>query len=219
MRGKAIVMWAARGCNTGLRRLTVATHRFQHYIDRGIEPKPEWYDHTLDIYWQWPTRLEPLYVERGIVSLLAIDPGARVLDLCCGDGYSAKHFYSHRASELVPVDFDPAAIKHARAANAAPNIRYEQLDVRESLPDGPFDNVVWDAAIEHFTEEEIRHVVERVAGVLRRHGTLSGYTVIAKEGGKHLREHEREFADSDDLASFLMPFFTNVTVFSVAYQS
>lgn len=65
---------------------------------------------------------------------------------------------------MIAIDFDPDAISRARKYNSAPNIRYELADIRRGIPDGPFDNVVWDAAIEHFTEAEIKFILIRLRG-------------------------------------------------------
>ena len=42
------------------------------------------------------------------------------------------------------------------------NIEFILGDIRNDIPEGPFDNVIWDAAIEHFTEEEIRNNHDRM---------------------------------------------------------
>jgi len=56
------------------------------------------FDHFLTSYYVWPQTRTPLWLERGIFGLLAMRQGARVLELCCGDGFNAYHFYSIRAA-------------------------------------------------------------------------------------------------------------------------
>jgi hypothetical protein len=46
---------------------------------------------------------------------------------------------------IVALDFDEDAIPHARRYNSAPNITFIKQDIRAGLPEGPFDNIVWDA--------------------------------------------------------------------------
>ncbi|MFX5854734.1 class I SAM-dependent methyltransferase, partial [Acinetobacter baumannii] len=82
--------------------------------------------------------------------------------LCCGDGFNAHYFYRARASSMICVDFDPKAIAYARKHFRSDNIRYELADIRTQMPDGAFDNIVWDAAIEHFTQEEIASVMVNI---------------------------------------------------------
>ena len=77
-----------------------------------------------------------------------------------------RNFYSLRSSKVVACDFDDAALKTARAKNSAPNIEYRLADIRTSMPEGTFETVVWDAAIEHFTPEE-------ADSILREHQVLA----------------------------------------------
>lgn len=110
-------------------------------------------------------------------------------------------------------------IKFARKNyGRAGNIDFLVGDIRNDIPEGPFDNIVWDAAIEHFTENEIKSLVNRIKSVLRADGILSGYTIVEPaHEGKHLHQHEYEFHNKEDLARFLSPHFKNVQVFSTTY--
>src|SRR5947209_5174652 len=95
--------------------------------DSGAHP-PEWFDHRADLY-LWPVLKRPFWVERGVFSREVMRPGARVLDLCCGDGFFPFAFYSGSAGQIDAVDRDEAAIAHARRWHAAPNITYFRNDV------------------------------------------------------------------------------------------
>src|SRR5690242_13274521 len=75
------------------RRLTAACHQLQMWLQWGIKPKPKWFDHFIDQHYQWSANRIPAPWERGIFNLLAIKSGASVLELCCGDGFNAFHFY------------------------------------------------------------------------------------------------------------------------------
>ena len=86
--------------------------------------------------------------------------GCKVLELCCGDGFNAHYFYRARASSMLCVDFDPKAIAYARRNFSSDITRYELADIRTQMPDGQFDNIIWDAAIEHFTESEIAAMIQ-----------------------------------------------------------
>ena len=88
------------------------------------------------------------------------------------------------------------------------------------MPAGTYDNVVWDAAIEHFTPEEIDAIMTSIKSRLKAEGVLSGYTIVEPEhGGKHLHTHEYEFRDMADLHRFLAPHFKHVKVFETVYPS
>jgi SAM-dependent methyltransferase len=205
---------ALKWMNQLIRGLAARSHHVQHAIEWKFHPPPEWYDHFLDVYWQWEATGNPLFAERGVFAALAVEPGATVLDICCGDGFSAKHFLAQRAASVLAVDFDPVAIEHARRYNFGPKVRFELCDIRHGLPAGSFDNIAWDAAIEHFTQDEIVTILTAIKTSLRPGGVLSGYTLVARrDGGKHLPHHEREFLSKHDLLETLHRHFPHVVVF------
>jgi SAM-dependent methyltransferase len=194
-------------------------HRRLHRANWQIAPTPEYYNHRLDLYWQWRANRNSSWLERGVFSMVAIKPEAKVLELCCGDGFNAYHFYSKRAGEVIAVDFDPHAIAAAKRYYALPQLRYEVADIRTDIPAGDFDNVVWDTAIAHFTEQEIATIMPAIkARLAQRGGVLSGNTIVERiDGSKQLDQHEYEFKSKDDLARFLKPHFKNVTVFETFF--
>jgi len=147
-------------------------------------------------------------------------PDAKLLEICCGDGFNARHFYSSRAASIIAIDFDKTAIPHAKRFNAAPNITYIQQDIREGLPPGPFDNIVWDTAIEHFTEVEVDQMMRELVQRLGPYGILSGYTLSeAADGRKSNALHEYEFKDKEDLRRFFTPHFKHVKVWETIYPT
>jgi len=135
-----------------------------------------------------------------------------------GGGFNAHFFYSIRVGSMLSVDFDPKAIAYARRNFTAENVRYELADIRTQMPEGIFDNIVWDAAIEHFTEAEIDQLMGNIKKRLTPTGTLSGFTIAEKtDGKKMLPHHEYEFKSKEDLARFFRPHFKNVKVFETIY--
>lgn len=76
--------------------------------------------------------------------------GARVLDVGCGNGYTAGVFLA-RGCEVVGIDLSEQGIRHARQAH--PGARFEQLpadnDVLQNLGCEPFDLVVSTEVVEH----------------------------------------------------------------------
>lgn len=218
MRGIAVD--ALKGLNHGMRRLSAFTHFLQYAVQWGWEPKPEWFDHYLDQHWQMSATNNALWVERGVFSRMLIKPDSRMLEICCGDGFNARHFYSSAASSIIAIDFDAKAIPHAKRYNAAHNIEYRQHDIRNGLPQGPFDNIVWDAAIEHFTEQEISRLLKEIVSLLGNNGILSGYTLTVRDDGRKSNAlHEYEFKDKDDLRRFFTPHFSHVKVWETIYPT
>jgi SAM-dependent methyltransferase len=217
---RATAISALRGLNHGVRKVSAFTHYLQYAAQWGIQPKPEWFDHFLDQHWQWSAKNNSLWVERGVFSRLLMKPGGNVLEICCGDGFNTRHFYSSQAASIIALDFDKDAIPHARRYNSAPNIDFVQRDIREGLPDGPFDNIVWDAAIEHFTETEISNLLAQIVQRLGANGILSGYTLTERNDGRKSNDlHEYEFQDKEDLRRFFTPHFRHVSVWETFYPT
>jgi hypothetical protein len=184
-----------------------------------LSPTPEWFDHSIDLFFQWSKTNNSLWLERGVFGGLGLQ-GGNLLELSCGDGFNARHFYSHRSKKVVACDFDPLALRTAKSKNNAPNIEYVLADIRTHMPGGKYENIVWDAAIEHFTPEEIISIMSDLKKRLTEDGVLSGHTLIEKGGGaKHIHQHEYEFKDMKDLKRFLSPHFENVKVFETIFPS
>lgn len=192
----------------------------QFDLEWGIEPVPEWFDHYIDLYYIWGLNNQNVFwVERGAYNLLAIKESSTMLELCCGDGFNSKYFYSHKAKSIIAVDFDPNAIEHAKKYNQANNVVFKDCDIRSVIPEGSFDNIIWDAAIEHFTEDEIATIMMNIKDRLNKDGILSGYTIIEKTNGKQHSLHEYEFKSKEDLKRFIEPYFNNVMIFETQYPN
>lgn len=204
--------------NRTVRKFSAKTHHFQHLIEWGSSPNPEWYDHFLDQYWAWSKFGTAMPWERGVFSSLALKKGGNALELCCGDGFNAYHFYAIHLASITSVDFNEAAIEHAQKNFKNPKITYSVCDIRISIPSGKFDNVIWDAAIEHFTESEINKIMSDIKNCLTDEGILSGYTITKRPNGQKMHhDHEYEFTSKEDLMRFLSPHFQRVRIFETDY--
>ena len=205
-----LIVPALRALNARLRGLSAAMHHLQYKVEGFLRPSAEWFDHELDAQWQWPARGGSSFIERGVLGALGIAPGAEVLELCCGDGFGAARFYGPRAAHVTAIDHNERALEHARRHHARPNVSYRLLDVRGELPPGPFDNVVWDSAIHHFTLAEAAAVLASAHRSMRGGALLSGYTVI--EPGEGYSYERSSFRDPAELQALLAAEFPHVAV-------
>ncbi|HPP03849.1 MAG TPA: class I SAM-dependent methyltransferase [Spirochaetota bacterium] len=200
------------------RKWATSAHKRLFWAKNRIPKDPEFFDHHIDLYYLWPKNGTSWWLERGIFSALALRKDGNILELACGDGFNAKHFYSYIAKSVIACDFDKSAIKTAKRKNSAKNITFLLRDIRNEMPEGEFDNIVFDAAIEHFTPDEINLIMKNIKERLSaKKGILSGYTIVKKAEGKSLEQHEYEFEDMSDLKRFLTPYFKNVIVFETIY--
>ena len=94
------------------------------------------------------------------------------------------------------------------------------MDIRLQMPEGEFDNIIWDAAIEHFTEDEIDSILTGIKSRLKAGGVVSGYTIVeGASGAKHIPRHEREFKNKEDLLGFFKDAFRFVEIFETVYEA
>jgi ubiquinone/menaquinone biosynthesis C-methylase UbiE len=201
------------------RKWVSGAHKRLMMIQWGLG-NPEFIDHHIDLYYYWLKSGNPLAWERGVFNNLVIKRGGDVMELACGDGFNTKNFYSLIAKSILALDFDKNAIKTGKKKNNASNITYLLSDIRKDLPNKRFDNILWDAAIEHFTKEEIKNILKEIKSRLKEEGVLSGYTITEKENKqKQLKQHKYEFKDRRDLFEILSPFFKHLVVFETNYPN
>lgn len=206
---------AMRWVNRAVRKLSQITHNLQFLTEWAVD-NPQYFDHQIDLHSKWRTSQEPFPIERGVWSGLALSGEGSTLDLCCGDGFYSYYFYSSKSKDVIAMDFDEEAIKWAKRNYKSQNIKFLLGDIRFDLPTGPFDNIVWDAAVQHFSDSEIEDLMRNLKKILKKNGVLSGYSLLRQDDGiKHIKQHKYEFINKDDLMRFLNPYFKNVIVHEV----
>lgn len=207
---RRVLLPPLRLLNRMLRRVSRVGHHFQLRVEGVLTPHAEWFDHHIDVHWQWPATGRSSFIERGVYNSLAIELGADVLELCSGDGFYTRNFYAPKARSVVAVDANREALSHARRVNRAANVRYESCDIRRSLPAGPFQNVIWDAALNHFTAEEAGDVLALVRERMAAGAVLSGYTEVEDLPYEYRRQ---SFRGKEDVVALLHRSFPHVIVF------
>jgi tRNA (cmo5U34)-methyltransferase len=100
-------------------------------------------------------------------------PVRRVLDLGAGTGLlSAAVLARHPDVELVLVDGAREMLEQARERLSAQSTATVVADLRDALPDGPFDAVVSALAIHHLEDPDKRDLLVRVHDALRPGGVF-----------------------------------------------
>lgn len=199
-------------------RITAKCYHALMVVQWEGKDQPEHFNHHIDLYYQWLSTRNSLWIERGAFGSLGLKGGS-VLEIACGDGFNARNFYSLRSKRVLACDFDSQAIATAKRNNLAPNVEFVLADIRKEMPVGIFENIIFDAAIEHFTPAEIESILASIKTRLSKDGVLSGYTIVEASHGKSLSLHEFEFKSKEDLLRFLRPHFKNVTVFETKFPS
>jgi SAM-dependent methyltransferase len=69
--------------------------------------------------------------------------GARVCDLCCGEGYLGRHLIARGAREVLGIDASATLLEHAKARATSPSLTYRRDDAQalSSIADDAFDVV------------------------------------------------------------------------------
>jgi len=109
----------------------------------------DWFDN--DEFWVGfrdymfsPERMQQTRVEvDNLIALLRLEPGARVLDLCCGIGRHSLEF-ARRGFVVTGVDRTAAYLEQARAAVSREGLQVEfvRSDMREFVRPDSFDGAI-----------------------------------------------------------------------------
>ena len=143
------------------------------------EVDPRWYESFFDDDWlvialAHDDERTPGQVD-AIVERLALEPGARVLDVACGHGRHTLPL-ARRGLRMTGIDISKPSLEYARraAADAGVEIEYAHGDMRELPWTGEFDaaiNVY--TAFGYFAEEsEDERAVHSIARALRPGGSF-----------------------------------------------
>jgi tRNA (cmo5U34)-methyltransferase len=98
-------------------------------------------------------------------------PVRRVLDLGAGTGLMSEAVLSrYPQAELLLLDGAAEMLGQAQDRLAGRNATTVQADLRDQLPEGPFDAVVSALAIHHLEHVEVQDLLGRIHGVLRPGG-------------------------------------------------
>jgi SAM-dependent methyltransferase len=82
-------------------------------------------------------------------------PGARVLDIGCGNGALALDLAEQAQAQVVGVELDPAKVADAQRRHPHPRITYLAGDARRQLPGGAFEVVILSNVLEHLSDRPV----------------------------------------------------------------
>jgi len=191
------------------RLIAYNAHNLKLLCDLQVPPVTTYTDHYINQFFLLSTMKRTWWLEGPAFCGLAIEPGSRILELGCGTGYYTDVFFSPFATEIVAVDIDPRAIETARRQHQAKNIRYDVMDVRTKLPDGPFDVVVWTPTIFAYTPDDVEHLMDRLRKVMSESARLCGFTCVETDAA----DPRILWHDVTSLAERLKRHFGNVYAF------
>lgn len=104
---------------------------------------------------------------RGLVELLAPQPGERILDVGCGTGQLTAEI-ARAGAQVTGIDSSDTMIEQARAN--FPDLRFENVDVRSMNFRETFDAVFSNAVLHWIKEPEV--AIANMARALKKDGRL-----------------------------------------------
>jgi len=134
-----------------------------------MSDQPKWnsalYDAKHSFVWK---------LAEGVLELLDVKSGERILDLGCGTGHLAAKI-AEAGAQVVGVDRSPEMIR--QTCEKYPALRFEVMDARELALGGVFDAVFSNATLHWIKEPE--RVITGIGRLLRPGGRF-----VAEFGGK-----------------------------------
>ena len=195
-------------------------------MDWAKIPRTEWMDHDQDTFYQFNSSGTFIHFERGLIPRLyasnflikeeefknlKLEKKLNILDLCSGDSYISQKFFYDLSDTIVSLDLDPAAIARGEKRikrNKYMNTKHHfyQVDVekikisdflRNKKLDIKFDIILFNAAIEHFKEEQLDFIFTSFKEVMKEKSFVSTYTIVEDENHqKYLPDHHEMFFSS-----------------------
>lgn len=93
--------------------------------------------------------------------------GQRVLDIGCNEGFFCNEAARRGAADVIGIDESRAFLDVAERLYSAPNVRFIHQPW-DTLPDGPFDLVLWTSAMHY--ERDPAEVIQRIRKILAPDG-------------------------------------------------
>ena len=200
--------------------LVKESYKRLRFSNWALGNSPKWFNHQIDKNYQWEKNGDSSWIERGVFSGLCLQKKSKVLEICCGDGFHAANFYSNKCASIICCDIDKFAIKHAKENNKRKNIKFVVGDIINNMPNGDFDNIIWDIAFafnEIFNEDQLFKILNNIKVRLTEDGILSGCTLILKKENpvRHLSDSSFKLDSKEDLFNILSKTFKYAYIFEL----
>lgn len=111
-----------------------------------------------------------------------LSEGAKVLDVGCGPGNTAKHLLAQKPLELIGFDLSAEMVSLARQ-NVQGGIFYVQDSREAQFPEQSFDAIILSFCIVHLTHEEACSLLKKAAQWLKPGGLVYVSFMEGKEKG------------------------------------
>ena len=144
---------------------------------------------------------------RHLFKVLSLSPEFDVLDLGCGVGRWAFEF-APKVKSVVAIDFSEGMIRRAREKAEklqVENISFDVGDVSQFLTDKKFDLILISGVLVYFDDEQLKQVVQNVAGLLKPNGVVISRETIGIHEEVQLRNEFVEKIKGEYSAVYRLP--------------
>jgi hypothetical protein len=174
----SIALRAIIRVNYILRKTVSRAHKIQLRMQWGDGTRNMWFDRNL-AFSTINTNDCTNYTERIGFSTFFLHDDAKILELGFGDGYSAGNYLYRNSSKLVAIDNDKNAFQSAQRNYPSIADCFIFGNYLRDFPVGEFTNVIWDAGIGYFNNEERNIILEKIKSSVSENGILTGFTIQA----------------------------------------
>jgi SAM-dependent methyltransferase len=139
--------------------------------------------------------------------LYDLEPGARVLDLGCGDGVDAMYI-SSKGFNVSALDLSPVIIDENKQKE--PNIDWQVYDIGSANLPGEFDLIYCRLSLHYFTAEEVNIILKDISEKLKPGGLL--YFTVKSQSFDEKIKTGKQFLHKKQWLMLLNQHFKNINV-------
>lgn len=195
--------------NYYLRKVTSRSHKLQLNRQWGNNKRHMWFDRNLAFY-TIDSNDCTNYTERIAFSTFFLHEKATSLELGFGDGYSAGNYLARNSTKFVAVDNDVSAFKSVKKNYSSISHVFVLDDYLVNFPPGTYTNVIWDAGIGYFDNEDRNKILVNIKECLSGTGILTGFTI--RDGVNTHNTYRFLPKSKEELLQWLNPYFKYVTI-------
>lgn len=146
-----------------------------------------------------------------LLQKIAVCPGARIVDIGCGDGrFSRELSLACQSNTVVGIDYSVRAVALASAMNTGiANLKFQALDITKIHNLEPFDDAVLMEVFEHIPQDDAEDFMRSVRALLKKGGCL--YLTVPHENKPVEYKHFQHFSVAK-ISDYLRPYFDLIEV-------